>query len=172
MTQKILPHPQAVPILEFRAHVEHDRASPGSFATTVTSKDGDAEERNPAYNWAQVPYRSSITGRWAPPSERFPVNTITDQKVVSRTLVQPVHEAECVVYRFEFIVLESPNEFAESLARYRPCLLDEDLGAVTADRDRGAENPRRGRSASISARTRRLSARSSSSVRKFSTAST
>ena len=56
--------------------------------------------------------------------------------------VQLEHEAQGFVDRPEFVVAEPSNEFAESLVRYRLCLFDQDLGVVSVDGDRGAENPR------------------------------
>lgn len=57
--------------------------------------------------------------------------------------VQFEHEAQRVVNRFEVIVPDPSYELAESLVSYGRCLFNEDLGVVTVDGDRGAEDPRR-----------------------------
>jgi len=66
-------------------------------------------------------------------------------EILVRSSAQLEDEAEGVVNRFEFVVWESSDEFAEAFVGYFGCLLDEDLGVVTVDRDRGTKDPRRRR---------------------------
>jgi hypothetical protein len=65
--------------------------------------------------------------------------------VVCGASIKLEYEAQGVVDRHDFIVLEPPDELAETLMSNGGCLLDEDLRVVTVDRDRRAKDPRRRR---------------------------
>lgn len=64
---------------------------------------------------------------------------------VSRFLVQLEHQTKGFIDRVEFVVTESAHKLAESLVRDGRCLFNEDLGVITVDGDRRAEDPRRRR---------------------------